>query len=117
MVDWELVLRYTPDIEEIADKISRKYDTSLRDDAVQYTRIILKQKLNVQAATGPEREYVRGAIWKIIHEFFKSHTDWQFLSLDRLLEKGLQIDPDGDPIWPGLGGSYTGHYREEEDER
>ena len=117
MTDWDTVLKYGPDIEEIANRLCHKYDSSVVEDVIQYTRLALKQKVNLSLATGPEREYIRGAIWKIVHEFFRSHFMGE-VSLEALQEQGVQIDLSGTVIWPtndGVRKNAARHFRSQKD--
>lgn len=112
MTEWEKIFEYNDDILEIASKLSTKMDPSLREDAIQYTYIILREKLDLSKATGPEREYVRGAIWNIVQRFFRDERKHQQVSLDELIQRGVQVSETKDMIWVGPTGEYSGGYRE-----
>lgn len=116
MAEWDDVLKYEADIKEIANKLCMRVDPSLCEDVIQHTYISLVEKLDMSAAKGPEREYVRGAIWKTVQKFLNAErAQWRHVSLDNLLAKDLQVDQDGNARWPGPHKIFI-YRREESDE-
>lgn len=117
MVGWDVVLKYEQDIRNIANRC-RTVDPSLYEDVVHHTMLVMHTKLNLEGRTGPEREYVRGAIWKIVRYFLisRQHGGWsQLVSLEKLLANGVQIDLDRQVIWPSTDVNYRGSYRSSDD--
>lgn len=114
MTDWGKVLEYEKDVREIASKLAYKINPSLREDVIQHTFMVMHQKLDVTKATGPEREYVRGAIWNIVQRFFRDEKKYNQISVDELVEGGVQITESYDLIW-GSSGDYSGGYTEKDE--
>ena len=84
MTEWAKVMQFEADIIEIASKLSYREDPSLREDAIQYTFLMLHQKLDLSKALGGEREYVRGAIWNIVQRFFRDERKHRHTFLEDL---------------------------------
>jgi hypothetical protein len=110
---WDEVLSYEKDVRSIARRWANKKDPDLYEDAVHHTYIVLFEKLDLAKAEGPEKEYVKGAIWNIVRKFFNSPWGggWDHISLETLHENGFQVDEDGTPRWSSADGEYRGDYK------
>lgn len=110
---WDEVLSYEEDVRSIARRWANRKDPDLFEDAVHHTYIIMKEKLDLSKAEGPEREYVKGAIWNIVRKFFNSSWGgaWDHASFEALHEEGFQVDEDRVPRWASADGEYRGDYR------
>jgi hypothetical protein len=109
---WEDVLNYKEEVEYMCNKWCNVYDSSMVEDAIQHTYIKMYETVDVTEAEH-ERNFVLGAITRILHNFFRSASDgrWTHISLDQLSDAGVQIDTDGDPIWPTTADQYKGEMK------
>ena len=98
---WEEVLSYEADVKGIARKISSRTDPDLYEDAVHHAYIVMKEKIDLSRAEGPERDYVRGAIWNIVLKYFQSSSEgkWPHISIEQLEQGNFQIDSTRKVYW------------------
>jgi len=102
-MEWHEVLSYERDVRGIARKIANSVDPDLYEDAVHHAYIMMREKIDLSKATGPEKEYVRGAIWNIVMKFFQSPSEggWNHVSIEQLTRGGFQIDNAYAVYWTG----------------
>ena len=102
-MEWDEVLSYEYDVRNIARKVANSVDPDLYEDAVHHAYIAMKEKIDLRKATGPEREYVRGAIWNIVMKFFQAPSEggWNHISIEQLKRGGFQIDHQHNVYWAG----------------
>jgi len=116
MKDWDQVLLYKNDVDEICGKLASRMGIELLDDVKNFVYIGLKEKVDPSGAEGSERDYVRGAIWNLVQMFYKQEKRYYdpLVPIENLNAAGVQIDERGNVRWPPHKRDNSGESSEDE---